>query len=95
MPNARTRAFLISILALAVPVMAALWFPEGMEQYEALLWLLALVPCSADTSGPILLPCAVGNGREGRSYSLSCPSPVNAGLGMLVRIRSWKEYRPG
>lgn len=43
-PGVPTRTLLLSILALAVPVLAAIWFPAGMETYEALLWLLALVP---------------------------------------------------
>jgi diguanylate cyclase (GGDEF)-like protein len=39
-----TRALLISLAALAVPVAAGLLFPEGLNEYGSLLWLLALVP---------------------------------------------------
>ena len=39
-----TRALLLSLAALAVPVAGALLFPEGLPQYGALLWLCALVP---------------------------------------------------
>ena len=38
------RALFLSLLALAVPVSAAFLFPQDLEHYEALLWLLALVP---------------------------------------------------
>jgi len=38
------RALLISLAALAVPVAGALLFPDGLAEYGALLWLLALVP---------------------------------------------------
>lgn len=44
LPNRQVRALLLSLLALAVPALGAFAFPEGMQQYEALLWLLALVP---------------------------------------------------
>jgi diguanylate cyclase (GGDEF)-like protein len=37
-------ALLLSCGALAVPVLAALFFAEAATQYEVLLWLLALVP---------------------------------------------------
>ncbi len=38
------RALLISVVALAVPVIGAFWGPEALEDYEALLWILAVVP---------------------------------------------------
>ena len=38
------RALLLSLAALAVPVAGALLFPDGLAEYGALLWLLALVP---------------------------------------------------
>ena len=38
------RALLISLAALAVPVAGAFWVPETFQDYEALLWLLAVVP---------------------------------------------------
>ena len=38
------RALLISLAALAVPVTGAFWVPEAFADYEALLWLLAVVP---------------------------------------------------
>ena len=38
------RALLISLAALAVPVAGAFWVPEAWEDYEALLWILAVVP---------------------------------------------------
>ncbi|MEX2608699.1 MAG: PAS domain S-box protein [Gemmatimonadota bacterium] len=38
------RALLLSLLALAVPVVGAFNFPDAMADYEALLWLLAVVP---------------------------------------------------
>ena len=38
------RALLLSLSALAVPVAGAFVFPEGLEEYATLLWLLALVP---------------------------------------------------
>lgn len=37
-------ALLISILALAVPVVDALFYPEALGQYGVILWLMALVP---------------------------------------------------
>ncbi len=43
-PNMQIRALLLSLLALAVPALGAFAFPEGAREYEALLWLLALVP---------------------------------------------------
>lgn len=44
LPNMQMRALLLSLLALAVPALGAFAFPEGAREYEALLWLLALVP---------------------------------------------------
>ncbi|MGH7443953.1 MAG: diguanylate cyclase domain-containing protein [Longimicrobiales bacterium] len=44
LPNLQLRALLLSLLALAVPALGAFAFPEGAREYEALLWLLALVP---------------------------------------------------
>ncbi len=38
------RALVLSVSALAVPVVGALGFPEDLGEYGALLWLLALVP---------------------------------------------------
>lgn len=38
------RALVISLSALAVPVAGAFWVPEALEDYEALLWILAVVP---------------------------------------------------
>lgn len=38
------RALVISMAALVVPVLAAFQFPVSAAHYEALLWLLALVP---------------------------------------------------
>ncbi|MEO5511567.1 MAG: PAS domain S-box protein [Longimicrobiales bacterium] len=38
------RAILISLPAVAIPVAGAFLFPEGWSDYEALLWLLALIP---------------------------------------------------
>src|SRR5688572_2876434 len=38
------RALLISLAALAIPVVGAFWVPEAFEDYEALLWILAVVP---------------------------------------------------
>lgn len=38
------RALWISLGALAVPVVAALFFPDALGEYRAMLWLLALVP---------------------------------------------------
>lgn len=38
------RALWISLGALAVPVIAALFFPDVLGEYRAMLWLLALVP---------------------------------------------------
>ena len=37
-------ALLISLAALAIPVAGAIWIPEVLEDYEALLWLIAVVP---------------------------------------------------
>jgi diguanylate cyclase (GGDEF)-like protein len=39
-----TRALILSIAALAVPVAGAFLFPEGLAEYAVLLWLIALVP---------------------------------------------------
>lgn len=44
LPNMQMRALLLSLAALLVPVIGAFAFPDGARQYEALLWLLALVP---------------------------------------------------
>ena len=38
------RALLLSLLALAVPIAGRIWIPEAFEDYEALLWLIAVVP---------------------------------------------------
>ena len=38
------RALAISFAALAVPLITTLWMPEAAGDYEALLWLLPLVP---------------------------------------------------
>lgn len=38
------RAAGLSLLAFAVPVVSAVLFPTGLEDYEALLWLVALIP---------------------------------------------------
>jgi diguanylate cyclase (GGDEF)-like protein/PAS domain S-box-containing protein len=38
------RAFVLSLLALAVPVAGVFWFPAELADYEALTWLLALIP---------------------------------------------------
>lgn len=38
------RALLISLGALAIPVAGLFWFPEALEDYEALTWILAVVP---------------------------------------------------
>lgn len=38
------RALLLSLAAFAVPVAGALWMPEMLADYQALLWLVALVP---------------------------------------------------
>jgi diguanylate cyclase (GGDEF)-like protein/PAS domain S-box-containing protein len=38
------RALLLSLLALSVPVAGVYWFPEELADYEALTWLLALIP---------------------------------------------------
>lgn len=37
-------ALLISLVALALPVAGAVWIPEVLDDYEALLWLVAVVP---------------------------------------------------
>lgn len=42
--RAEVRVLLISLLALLVPIAAAAFFPEQLDDYEALLWLAALVP---------------------------------------------------
>src|SRR5687768_15359955 len=39
-----TRALLISLLAAAIPILGAFLFPETLEDYEALMWLLLVVP---------------------------------------------------
>ena len=38
------RALAISFAALAVPLITTLWMPEAAGDYEALLWLLPLIP---------------------------------------------------
>ncbi len=38
------RSLFISLASLMVPVLGELYFKEGAEQYQLLLWLLALVP---------------------------------------------------
>ncbi len=38
------RALGFSLAALAVPVVGSFWAPEGLNQYRALLWLVALIP---------------------------------------------------
>lgn len=38
------RAFILSMGALIIPVAGALWLPRMLEDYQALLWLTALVP---------------------------------------------------
>jgi len=38
------RALALSLGALAVPVIGSFWTPESLEQYAALLWLVALIP---------------------------------------------------
>jgi len=38
------RAFLLSLFALAVPVTGAFFVPDTFSDYEALLWLIALIP---------------------------------------------------
>ncbi len=38
------RALLLSLAALAVPVAGAFWVPEAFEDYEALLWLVPVLP---------------------------------------------------
>lgn len=43
-PEIPLRALTLSFSALLVPVAATFWFPESSDQYELLLWLLALVP---------------------------------------------------
>lgn len=43
-PRVPPRALVLSIAALAVPVIATLWMSTSLGDYDALLWLLALVP---------------------------------------------------
>lgn len=43
-PRVPLRALVLSIVALAVPVVATLWVSDSLGDYDALLWLLALVP---------------------------------------------------
>lgn len=38
------RALFISLAALAVPVIGALFFPDALGEYGALLWLVLLIP---------------------------------------------------
>lgn len=38
------RALLLSLAACAIPIAGALWMPDVLEDYQALLWLVALVP---------------------------------------------------
>ena len=42
--EAELRAILLSIPAVAIPVAGAFLFPVSLQDYEALLWLLALIP---------------------------------------------------
>jgi len=44
MNNSLIRALVLSLGALVVPVIGAVMLPEAWDDYEALLWLLALVP---------------------------------------------------
>lgn len=43
-PEIPLRSLVISFAALAVPVVATFWFPDSSQDYELLLWLLALIP---------------------------------------------------
>jgi diguanylate cyclase (GGDEF)-like protein len=43
-PEIPPAGLVLAFAALAVPVAGTFWFPEEARQYEALLWLLALVP---------------------------------------------------
>ena len=38
------RALVLSVMACAIPVSGAIWLPDVLEDYQALLWLIALVP---------------------------------------------------
>ncbi len=42
--HAPPRALLISLAALAIPVAGAFWVPGALQDYEALSWMLAVVP---------------------------------------------------
>ena len=42
--NPPFRALALSLAALAVPIGGAFWVPQALEDYEALLWILAVVP---------------------------------------------------
>jgi len=42
--NGLVRALVLSLLAAAVPIAGVFLFPESLEDYEALTWLLLLVP---------------------------------------------------
>jgi diguanylate cyclase (GGDEF)-like protein len=43
-PEIPPAGLILAFAALAVPVIGTFWFPEEAHEYEALLWLLALVP---------------------------------------------------
>lgn len=43
-PDIPLMSLVLSFGALAVPAVATFWFPQSAEDYELLLWLLALVP---------------------------------------------------
>ena len=43
-PSGLVRALLLSVLAAAIPIAGVFLFPETLEDYEALMWLLLLVP---------------------------------------------------
>lgn len=43
-PTIPVAGLVLAFAALLVPVAATFWFPEGANEYELLLWLLALVP---------------------------------------------------
>lgn len=43
-PEIPMSGLVLSFGALAVPIISTFWFPESASEYEALLWLLALVP---------------------------------------------------
>jgi diguanylate cyclase (GGDEF)-like protein/PAS domain S-box-containing protein len=43
-PSGLVRALLLSVIAAAIPIAGVFLFPETMADYEALMWLLLLVP---------------------------------------------------